>query len=198
MNYLAHAFLSFDNPEILTGNMINDYVKGKKKFDYPLNIQRGMELHRAIDHFTDTHRVTSEAKKIFSADYRLYSGAFIDIIYDHFLALDHAQFEEHGGLQKFSARIYELLTRNQQYFPTTFQGMFPYMRQQNWLYHYQYKEGIKNAFGGLVRRAKYLNESSIGFQIFEDNYEELKKFYAEFFPELKDFTIKKYIQLTEQ
>lgn len=30
MNYLAHAYLSFDEPEILVGNMISDFVKGKK------------------------------------------------------------------------------------------------------------------------------------------------------------------------
>ncbi len=35
MNYLAHAYLSFGDPDILAGNMISDFVKGKKKFDYP-------------------------------------------------------------------------------------------------------------------------------------------------------------------
>jgi acyl carrier protein phosphodiesterase len=30
MNYLAHAFLSFKNEDVLTGNMISDYVKGQK------------------------------------------------------------------------------------------------------------------------------------------------------------------------
>ena len=198
MNYLAHAFLSFNNSDILTGNMINDYVKGKKKFDYTLGIQKGMELHRAIDQFTDIHPVTASAKKIFSPQYRLYSGAFIDIVYDHFLALDKAQFEEYGGLQHFSEKIYELLDKQQLFFPAPFQRMFPFMRQQNWLFHYQFKEGIKNAFGGLVRRAKYLDESAIGFRMFEDHYIELQNFYAEFFPELKDFSIKKFIQLTEQ
>jgi acyl carrier protein phosphodiesterase len=39
MNYLAHAYLSFNDPEILVGNMISDFVKGKKKFDFPLRIQ---------------------------------------------------------------------------------------------------------------------------------------------------------------
>ena len=33
MNYLAHAYLSFNDPEILVGNMISDFVKGKKKAD---------------------------------------------------------------------------------------------------------------------------------------------------------------------
>ena len=31
MNYLAHAYLSFGDPDILAGNMISDFVKGKKK-----------------------------------------------------------------------------------------------------------------------------------------------------------------------
>ena len=35
MNYLAHAYLSSGDPSIPAGNMISDYVKGKKKFDYP-------------------------------------------------------------------------------------------------------------------------------------------------------------------
>ena len=75
MNLLAHAYLSFNNPEILVGNMISDYVKGKKKFDYPIGIQNGIQLHRLIDQFTDAHPMTKRAKIIFSPHYGLYSGA---------------------------------------------------------------------------------------------------------------------------
>ncbi len=79
MNYLAHAYLSFNDPEILVGNMISDFVKGKKKFDYPTGIQAGIMLHRIIDTFTDNHPCTGKAKS-FSAPLRLYSGAFIDVV----------------------------------------------------------------------------------------------------------------------
>ena len=92
MNYLAHAYLSFHQPEILVGNMISDYVKGKKKFDFSPGIQQGMNLHRAIDTFTDEHAVTKEAKEIFRPHYRLYAGAFIDVVYDHYLATDQSIF----------------------------------------------------------------------------------------------------------
>ena len=88
MNYLAHAYLSFNEPGILTGNMISDFVKGRKKFDYPPQIKKGIELHHAIDEFTDNHPATKQAKEFFRSDYRLYSGAFVDIVYDHFLAND--------------------------------------------------------------------------------------------------------------
>ena len=198
MNLLAHAYLSFDQAEILTGNMINDFVKGRKKFDYPSSIQKGMELHRAIDTFTDAHPVTKKGKLYFSPDYRLYSGAFIDIVYDHYLALDQDIFKQYGGLKNFTLKTYSLLEQEKLFFPETFRRMFPYMQEQDWLYGYQFRSGIKSAFGGLVSRAKYLHESEIAFRIFEDNYVELHLCYKEFFPELKDFAIQTYRQLMMQ
>jgi acyl carrier protein phosphodiesterase len=73
MNYLAHAYLSFNRPGILVGNMISDFVKGKKKYDYPEEIQEGIAVHREIDRFTDVNPVTKEAKQIFRPAYRLYA-----------------------------------------------------------------------------------------------------------------------------
>lgn len=64
MNFLAHAWLSFDVPEILAGNLISDFVKGKKKFEFASGIQKGIELHRNIDAFTDQHPATKDAKNI--------------------------------------------------------------------------------------------------------------------------------------
>ena len=187
MNYLAHAYLSFNNPGILAGNMISDFVKGKTKFNYPLEIQKGIHLHRLIDHFTDFHPVTSRAKEFFRPQYRLYSGAFIDIVYDHFLALDVKQFEEYNGLKNFTDLTYLLLEKNRLRFPLTFQNMLPYMKAQNWLYNYRLKEGMRKGFRGLVYRAAYLYESDIAYQIFMDHYNELENCYADFFPELKEY-----------
>ena len=195
MNLLAHAFLSFNNPGILTGNMISDFVKGKTKFNYPLAIQKGIYLHRQIDSFTDNHKVTARAKEFFRPQYRLYSGAFVDIVYDHFLALDEKQFEEYEGLENFTKITYQLLDRETAYFPLPFQKMFPYMKMQNWLYNYRLKDGMRKGFGGLVRRAAYLSESDIAFEIFNENYNELENCYADFFPELKAFTIERLSNL---
>src|SRR6266481_7624004 len=119
MNYLAHAYLSFDHEEILVGNLISDFVKDKKKFNYPGGIQKGITLHRAIDTFTDTHEATRLAKNIFRPSYRLYSGAFVDVVYDHFLATDTNEFREEG-LQNFSEKVYNVLDRHINYLPEPF------------------------------------------------------------------------------
>jgi acyl carrier protein phosphodiesterase len=187
MNYLAHAFLSFNKPEILAGNMISDFVKGKAKYDYPEHIQKGIHLHRLIDEFTDTHPATAKAKSYFRPQYRLYSGAFIDIVYDHFLALDKRHFQEYGDIEAFCIRVYDQLEENYSLLPLRFQKMFPYMKMQNWLYNYQFKEGIKKSFHGLVYKAAYLYESDIAFKIFNKNYADLKDCYTEFFPGLFQF-----------
>jgi len=187
MNYLAHAYLSFNKPGILVGNMISDYVKGKKKYDYPGQIQQGIAVHREIDRFTDVHPVTKEAKEIFRPAYRLYAGSLMDVIYDHFLALDENEFSDES-LKAFTINTYTILDKFTDHFPEKFNRMYPYMKTHNWLYNYRYRHGIEKSLAGVVRRAKYLDESDTAYLLFNEHYDELKKLYQSFFPELKLMT----------
>jgi acyl carrier protein phosphodiesterase len=188
MNYLAHAYLSFNNPDILAGNMISDYIKGKKQFDYPLPVQKGIKLHRTIDNFTDTHAVTQELKSFFRPQYRLYSGAFADVVYDHFLANDINEFPSEMELKNFAAGTYQLLESYTELFPLPFQKMFPYMKEYDWLYNYRHTWGIEKSFGGVVRRSAYLTESEIAFEIFNTHYTAMQFCYNAFFPDLKKYS----------
>ncbi len=191
MNYLAHAYLSFNHPEILVGNMISDYVKGKKKFDYPPAIQKGIILHRAIDTFTDEHPATKKAKEVFRPHYRLYSGAFVDVVYDHFLATDNREFPG-SSLLNFSAQVYTMLDEYTQWFPDPFSRMFPYMKEQNWLFNYQEKWGIEKSLGGVVRRAAYLTESDTAFRLFVEHYQLLSGCYRQFWADLQPFARRQF------
>jgi acyl carrier protein phosphodiesterase len=190
MNYLAHAYLSFGIPEIIVGNMISDYVKGRKMLDYPHAIQQGIRLHRDIDQYTDLHPVTREAKLLFQPHYRLYSAAIVDVVYDHFLAADSAEFTD-NSLMEFSLETYRQLDPFSPRFPERFARMFPYMKEQNWLYNYQFRWGLRNSLGGLVRRAAYLDDSETAFRIFEENHEALRNCYQRFMPEVKAFAEKR-------
>lgn len=189
VNLLAHAYLSFDQPPILVGNMISDYVKGRKKLLYPEQIQRGIALHRAIDAFTDQHDATRAAKEFFRPDYRLYAGACVDVVYDHFLANDTNEFETGAALDRFAKNSYNNLEPYISLMPEKFAAMFPYMQVQNWLYHYRFKYGIEKSFGGLIRRSAYLTDSAPAFAAFEKHYEALHRCYDDFFPEVKQLAI---------
>ena len=195
MNYLAHAYLSFNNPEILAGNMISDYIKGKKQFNYPLAVQKGIKLHRAIDNFTDTHVATQDLKSFFRPQYRLYSGAFADVVYDHFMANDIDVFNSETVLKTFAANTYQLLESYTELFPLPFQKMFPYMKEYDWLYNYRHTWGIEKSFGGVVRRSAYLTESAIAFEIFNAHYTDMQTCYRAFFPDLKKYSLEKLDEL---
>jgi len=196
VNYLAHAYLSFGEPDILTGNMISDFVKGKKKFDYPDRILMGINLHRKIDAYTDTHPATRQAKEYLKNAAGPYAGSFTDIVYDHFLANDAYEFEE-GALDVFAQNTYTNLEAYEKWIPEKYKQFFFYMRTQNWLLHYRSTEGILNSFKGLCRRAKYINDPEPVFEAFLKHYEELKMAYELFFPHVKTLAYHELLYLRD-
>ncbi len=187
MNFLAHAYLSFNHPEIVVGNLISDFVKGKQRLDYPERIQEGIMLHRAIDGFTDKHPLTKQAASLFRPHYGLYAASFMDVVYDHYLALDTEKFTP--SLWDFAQNVYGILD-SQPILPDKFHRIFPYMKTQNWLYNYQFKEGIHNSLRGLVYRAAYISDSGPAIEIFDKNYDLFRQCYLAFFPEVEDFARK--------
>ena len=197
MNFLAHAYLSFNHPEILVGNMISDFVKGQKKFNYSQSIQDGIFLHRQIDQFTDDHEATKEARKFLKPAVGLYSGAFVDVAYDHFLANDSNEFTD-ASLQQHALKTYSILTEANTVLPVKFQAMLPYMKTQNWLYNYKSLSGTESSFAGVVRRASYLYSSIEVFNLFQQNYTSLQKCYKAFFPSVKEFSMRQFKQLTNK
>lgn len=196
MNFLAHAYLSFSNPQILVGNMISDFVKGKAKFSYASQIQQGIALHRAIDDFTDFHPVTAQAKEFFRADYRLYSGPIVDIVYDHFLAADNSIFTEDELLQ-FSQEVYAILEQHATELPQNFLMLLPFMKKENWLLRYRTVDGIAKSLRGLVRRSAFLSDHETAVALLQNHYPELQICYTAFFDDVKNFAKQKLAQLIE-
>jgi acyl carrier protein phosphodiesterase len=187
LNYLAHAYLSFGSDAVLVGNMVSDFVKGKAYLDYPLPVQKGIKLHRLIDSFTDAHPVNKTARQYLSPAVGRYSGAFLDIIYDHFLAGDPARFPP-GTLKTFAVHTYTLLNRESDILPLAFRQMLGYMETHDWLFNYSSRSGIQRSLEGMVRRATYLADDAPVYAWFERYYGELKDSYQVFFPELEAYT----------
>jgi len=194
MNYLAHAYLSFNQPELITGNLIADFVKGKKGLSaYPEGIQQGIRIHRAIDNFTDQHPITARAKQFFRPSCGLYSGVFTDLVYDHFLATDPERFTN-NSLYSFARYVYSQVNQRTQQLPPAFLQMFEHMQAYNWLYNYHTTEGISRSIRGVARRARYLEtDNSIVFAVFMEHYAALKECYQDFFPGLQDY-VKELLQ----
>ena len=186
MNFLAHIYLGGDNEDLMIGNFIADYVKGKKMYDYPEGIRKGIDLHRKIDYFTDHHLITSRSKDPLREKYRHYSGVLVDLFYDHFLAknfLDYSRVD----LKDFSLNIYEKLSRRKSELPTGVQDFLPIMIERNWLLSYASLEGISRVMTGLSKRVNFENRMDEAIYDLKAGYPAFEADFTEFFPELITF-----------
>lgn len=185
MNFLAHSYLSFSE-EQLVGNMIADFVKNRDVARLPESIQKGIKLHRAIDTFTDAHPLIHEAKAPFRPLVRLYSGAFVDVAFDYFLANDTTE-NSQCEWQEHSQRVYAVLRRYEEFLPEVFKKVLDKMQQDDWLYNYRNEWGIEYSFRNVVNKAQFLDKTINVFPAFLANKDFLREKYEIFFPEIKSF-----------
>ncbi len=174
MNYLAHAFLSFNNEPITVGNFIADHIKLADAGHLPPEIKHGVLLHRRIDYFTDTHPLFIKSKRNFYDGFERYSGVLVDIYYDYLLAKNFDKFSE-VKLDVFTENIYSVLQNNTQHLPETSKGFLNYVLQNNTFYEYSKIEGIELVLKHLSYRINhgiFLNESVPLFLQYEKSIEE--------------------------
>jgi acyl carrier protein phosphodiesterase len=187
MNFLAHAYLSPDNKKVMLGNFIGDFIKGRQalsQFDY--EIIRGVELHRAIDEFTDNHPVVHESKHRLRSKYRHYAGVIVDVFYDHFLAVHWKKFHPRT-LEKFSSDTYRTIESFSDILPLRFKQMLPYMVKGNWLMNYAKISGIQQTLSGMASRTPYDSKMESASEDLREHYEDFNNEFKIFFPELKRF-----------
>jgi acyl carrier protein phosphodiesterase len=199
MNFLAHLYLSGDEPKVMIGNFIGDFVKGRSqnlatKFEPAIIL--GIELHRAIDHFTDTHKIVSQSKKRLAGKYRHYSGVIVDVFYDHFLSSKWSDYHT-MPLTDFAQSAYKLLQDNSPVLPDEVNRMLPFMVRGNWLVGYSYVEGVHQALSGMASRTPYVSHMEKASEDLREQYEAFAEDFTEFFPQLRDFA-KDYLKTRKQ
>lgn len=195
VNFLGHAYLSFGHPEVLVGNMISDFVKGRLQYQYPPGIQKGIRLHRLIDDYTDGHEATQSAKEIFRPHYRLYSAPLVDVVFDHFLAADTSLHTEQE-LLNFTHHTYNILEQHAPHLPLSFAAMLPYMKKDNWLYGYKTESGILRSLQGLMRRASMPDDGGQAFHLLLQHKAALTIHYKSMIGDVKHFAKARFDELT--
>jgi acyl carrier protein phosphodiesterase len=188
MNFLAHISLSGDNPKIMVGNFIGDFVKGRNLLEqFEPEIARGIALHRAIDEFTDSHPIVTISKNRLRPTYRHYSAVIVDMFYDHLLAKNWEQYYKEF-LPDFAERSYRILEGFHPILPEGVKYMLPYMTKGNWLVNYARFEGIDRALSGMARRSKYESKMELAVDDLKKNYEDFTQEFSIFYPELQKFS----------
>ena len=191
MNFLAHIYLSGDNDLIKIGNFMADGIRGKHFEKYPLEVQKGIMLHRAIDTFTDAHPIFRQSTKRLHENYHHYAGVIVDVLYDHFLAKNWKNYSDEK-LEDYVERFYQSLNDNTDILSERVLSIMPTLFKENWLVCYQTIEGINHILTQMDRRTKNQSKMRFATKDLTEFYSEFESEFTEFFKELIQFSNTKF------
>ena len=183
MNYLAHAFLSNNDEELLIGNFIADHLRGNNFTGLSQRVIEGVLLHRKIDSFTDEHADFKKSKRIFYNGFEKYSGILIDIYFDYFLAKDFSKYSD-ISLPEFSKKVYSIYSDNQDLLPKSSSRFLEYVIQNNVYLSYSRIQGIETVLNHLSHRIKHRVQLDDSVKIFKENEAELQNNFDAFFRDI--------------
>lgn len=148
MNFLAHAWLARGGgDDFLYGNLIADGVKGPDLDGWSAEVARGIRHHRRVDAFVDCHGVTREILARSPRSGRRFVGIALDLVWDHFVALEPGIAERDSPLV---TRSYRLLV--QRAAPARLAPMMPLLVEQDWLRRYADFAFTCRAIAGIGQR----------------------------------------------
>ena len=187
MNHLAHCFLSNGKEDILLGNFIGDFVKGQDWKNYKPGVQTGILLHRTIDSYTDSHPKTDISVNRVRPFTGRYSPPFVDILYDHLLALHWDKYSE-TEFDQFAANTYRMLENRASEMPVMLQERLPKMIAGQFLHGYRTREGLDWVLDKFSLRLAGNFDAQALSNYFFDELESFSGDFNAFFPDLVNKT----------
>ncbi|MBW2488992.1 MAG: DUF479 domain-containing protein [Deltaproteobacteria bacterium] len=186
MNYLAHLYLAQDSTESMIGGILGDFVKGSKKEQYPHKIKKGIELHRKIDSYTDSHPRSQASRRLYRPPWRRFAGIIVDLCYDHFLYRHWSKFTD-AALTPFILNVYDILKTHRAILPGRLQAMIPFMIGDDWLGSYRDLSGVAQALKRLSKRMANGDHLAGAIDVTKHYYPNLESNFLIFFPDLIRF-----------
>ena len=183
MNWRAHLFLSEPTAAFRIGNLLPDLLGVPALAALPVEFQRGIECHRRVDAFTDSHPLVRCSVRRLHPPFRRYGGIIIDLFHDHFLARDWTRWSD-VSLNDFAAEVYSSFETHGAFIPPAARARLKQMSAGDWLCSYRELDGIRAALDGIGSRLRRPFGLGASVSELERQYEALHHDFNDFFPEL--------------
>lgn len=184
MNWLAHLVLSEPSPAFRIGNLLPDLMTRTELCVTPKVFQAGIDCHRRIDAFTDSHPIVRRSAQRLVPPHRRFAPILVDIFYDHFLS---ANWSQHCSqpLEEFVREIYDSFSEYAAQLPVVTGGVLQRMHAENWLGSYGEIAGVRLTLERVSRRLRRPVPLGEAVAELQRNYSALQTDFEEFFPKLR-------------
>ena len=189
MNWLAHVFLSEQKIDFQIGNFLADPLKGKLWDSASADMQKGVDIHKIIDSYTDSHKVVSISKARLR-EKGLLKPVIVDLTYDYLLTKNWNMFSS-IPIKEFLESFNREAKKRSNDLPTHASELVANLADEDRLNKYHDLNQLKKAFERIDTRLSkklLLRESAVGyFDIVNEKINDLESDFLIFFPDLCSF-----------
>jgi acyl carrier protein phosphodiesterase len=195
MNFLAHIYLSGDNPLIQIGNFAGDWIKGnissaEKK--YPEDMVLGIRMHRFIDSFTDSDPTVQKSVSRLKKDFGLYASIVNDVVYDYFLAKNWEKYST-DSLEEYSSRFYANCLKYFDILPPEVKLIIPHLILSGRLQSYKTLSGLQAALKTMSEKTSLPDLAEKAVKIVQDNTAAYQEEFSAFWEIIRKKTAENFL-----
>lgn len=185
MNFLAHLWLADGDDGLRLGAMLGDFIHGGvAASELPIAAQRGVQLHRFIDHYMDGLPEMAELRQRFKPPFRRYAGIIIDMAFDHQLARSWSEYST-ISLPQFDTEVRQLLAQHDDLLPAELKGFMRYADRRGLFAAYRNKDEILHSLIGLGRRLSRSNPLHRVDEIWDELEDDFAQGFSQVFPQVQ-------------
>lgn len=183
MNYLAHAFLSPDDPLILMGNLWGDLIKPKDAAQLHESVIKGVQLHKAIDAFTDQHEGVNEIVHLLRSSQGKYTPVVVDVLMDFILSKFWNNYHD-DDLVQYCQSVYHVVDTYLHFIPDRLHVRIGRMYQNRWLESCAGRERMVMTLQMLSKRASFENNIPAAMGAYDLHQQHIDALFIQFFDDL--------------
>jgi acyl carrier protein phosphodiesterase len=187
VNHLAHLALSPADPHWRIGALLGDFVRGQDLAAHPDGVRRGIELHRAIDAFTDAHATFQASRRRIDGPLRRFSGVLVDVFYDHFLMQRWNVLRPGPGHDLFAAEVYAMLRQQRVLLHGAIHVHLDRMIENRWLEKAHNVDGVRAVLARIAMRMRREVPLPLGAEFLSRHYDAFAADFDGFWPDIEQF-----------
>lgn len=176
MNLLGHLYLSQnESAEARLFNLLGDRYKGNRFESLSIEAQKGIRMHRAIDHFMDNHFAVVDLRKQLSGNLPKVAGIALDIFFDYILASQWSDYH-HENLGDFLDSFFQSIEQQTVFVPDAYAPWIENLQAHKYIHRYNHFESVVAISEHLHRKLNFkteINTAPIIFSTFESRIREV-------------------------
>ncbi len=162
---------------------MTDFLKKKEEANYTGRVLEGIELHRQIDSYTDSHPASLELRKILRKRHGKYAPVVVDLVWDYFLSINWSDYSG-SKLPDFNKTVYEVLIRRKKELPQKLNERIDKMVQSDFLMAYATQANMLKSLEWMDRRVNFKSAFVDTLKDIEESRDEIEQLFKVFFPDV--------------